>query len=476
MTIQSFSFFMLMFVVIGVMSTMRTRRSNVDYLIASRDVKPWMVALSAMATANSGYMFLGVVGLSYWAGPSALWMMFGWIIGDVTASLLVHRRLREASERNGALSFAEAISNWGGGDYRRVRMIGGLVTVVFLSIYAAAQLNAGSKAMQVLFGWNHASGAIIGAAIVLLYCFAGGIRASIWTDTAQSLVMLFSMGLLVFAGLAQIGGLGAMIDAMRGVSDDYVSLFPDGQLLGGAPGLLLFILGWSFAGFGIVGQPHIMVRFMAMKNPRDMMRVRAYYYACYLPFYTLAISAGLVARLLLPEASGFDSELAMPSLAKQLLPEVLVGLMLAGLFAATISTADSQILSCTAAITRDFSGGRPAPFWFTKFSTVAVTMTALAIALWGHQNVFHMVLFAWGTLACTFAPLIAVYVFGGRPSEPLALTMMACGVATAFAWRALGLNSGMHETAPGIVGGLLPYATARLMQIKAAARSGAANA
>ena len=462
MIINSFGLFMLLFVIIGVLSTLRNQRTNVDYLIASRDVKPWMVGLSAMATANSGYMFVGVAGFSYLLGLSVVWMVF-WLAGDITASLFIHRKLREVSERNHSLSFTEALSSWGGADYRLLRMVGGLMTVIFLSIYAAAQLNAGSKAMQVIFGWDHAAGAILGAVIVLLYCFAGGIRASIWTDTAQALVMLFAMGLLFFVAMDVIGGADALIEAMRGVSPTYAAPFPAQGLIGGALGPMLFIAGWMFAGFGVVGQPHIMVRFMAIKDPQGLMRARLYYYTCYVLLFLLAFGTGLCARILLPEVAGFDRELAMPMLARQLLPDILVGLMLAGVFAATISTADSQILSCTAAITRDFTGGRETPYMFTKLATVAVTMTALSIALWGNQGVFQLVLVAWATLACAFAPLLSVYALGGRPSQALALTMMGCGVGAMFLWRHWNLHNGMYEAAPGIIAGLLPYFVARLI-------------
>ena len=130
--------------------------------------------------------------------------------------------------------------------------------------------------------------------------------------------------------------------------------FPPDLSIAGVAGPVLFILGWLFAGAAVIGQPHIMVRFMAMDDPEHMWRVRGWYYGWFTAFYAITICVGLAARLLLPVAADFDAELALPTLAGQLLPPVLTGLVLAGLFAATISTADSVILSCTAAVTRDF--------------------------------------------------------------------------------------------------------------------------
>jgi sodium/proline symporter len=245
--------------------------------------------------------------------------------------------------------------------------------------------------------------------------------------------------------------------ALQHVSPTYMQLFPPDLPFGAISGPLLFVAGWMFAGYGVVGQPHIMVRFMTMDNPQNINRVRLYYYSWYAAFYTLTILAALSARLLLPQTTSFDAELALPTLALQLLPEVFVGLILAGLFAATMSTADSQILSCSAAITRDFAFGKKRSYLVTKLATVGVTAIALVIALSGNESVFSLVLIAWSALACAFAPLLTVYALGGKPSETLALTMMVTGLGAMLMWRYLGLSETMYEIAPGILAGLLPY-------------------
>lgn len=459
MIIASFGAFLLLFVIIGILSTLKNRHTSVDYLLAGHSVKPWLVALSAVATNNSGYMFVGMIGYTYSVGLSSVWLMIGWIFGDFLASTFIHKRLRVTTEKERVLSFAGVLSRWHGTDYRILRIVCGIITVAFLGTYAAAQLNAGSKALHVLFDWDYSVGAIIGAVMVLLYCFAGGIRASIWTDAAQSFVMIVAMGLLFFVAVSEIGGVSAFSTGLDNVSPSYMDLFPSNLPFGGIAGPFLFVLGWVFAGFAVVGQPHIMVRFMAMDEPKNINRVRLYYYCWYTAFYTLTVCAGLAARLLLPEVDNFDAELALPSLAQQLLPEILVGLILAGLFSATMSTADSQILSCSAAITRDFTGGKKISYVMTKLATVFVVIVALGIALSGSESVFSLVLIAWSALASTFAPLLTVYALGGKPSEKLALAMMFTGLGTMLLWRYFGLDDTIYEVAPGIVAGLLLYLT-----------------
>lgn len=459
MIMASFVFFLLVFVAIGALAVRKRRHNSYDYLLASRDTKPWLTALSAVATNNSGYMFVGQIGFTYLYGLHSIWLMIGWIAGDFLTSLFVHKKLRARSEKHGALSFASALSHWQGGDYTYLKIVGGLLTIAFLGTYAAAQLNAGSKALSVLFGWDYALGAVIGAFIVLLYCFAGGIRASIWTDAAQSFVMFAAMVLMVVIALITLGGVGPFIEGLHAISPDYMSLFPADSRAGPVAGPVLFVLGWFFAGMGVIGQPHVMVRFMAMDEAGNIARVRAYYYAFYISFFALTITAAFAARLLLPETDAFDAELALPSLALHLLPDILVGLVLAGLFAATMSTADSQILCCTAALTHDLAPrGRAGGYLMNKLATLLVTLVALGIALYGSQNVFTLVIVAWSALGSAFAPLLIVYCLRRPVSERLALTMMAGGLGTMLAWRSAGLNDLCYEIAPGILAGLAIFA------------------
>ena len=204
--ITSFIICLFTFIVIGVLSTLKNQHSTSDYLLASYSVKPWLVGLSDAATNNSGYMFIGVIGFTYLYGISAIWLIFGWIVGDLAASLLVHKKFRITAQARDVLSFAGVVSKWNGGNYKKLRAYLGVITVIFLVVYAAAQLNAGSKALNVLLGWDYEAGAIIGAIIVLLYCFAGGIRASIWTDAAQSFVMIAAMAILCIVSINEAGG------------------------------------------------------------------------------------------------------------------------------------------------------------------------------------------------------------------------------------------------------------------------------
>ncbi|MDF1821931.1 MAG: sodium/proline symporter [Alcanivoracaceae bacterium] len=464
MLLGSFAFCLVVFLLIGFSSVLVRQKQSEDYLVAGRSVKPALAGLSAVATNNSGYMFIGVIGYTYSTGLSAIWLMIGWIAGDFMASQMVHRRLREAVESHQALTFPEILATWWGQQYPLLRRLVALISVLFLGTYAAAQFNAGSKAMHVLFEWDYTSGAILGAVMVLFYCFSGGLRASIWTDAAQSVVMIVAMAVMVWTAVASQGGISETLVRLDQVSDTYMNWFPTDLAFSGVSGPVLFVLGWMFAGFGVIGQPHIMVRFMALDNVRNLNRARLYYYLWFTAFYFLANAAGLLARLLIPE-SGFDAELALPTMARDLLHPLAAGLVLAGLFAATISTADSLVLSCSAALSRDLPSERFQSYTLTRMSTLLVIVLALVIALYGDKSVFNLVIVAWAVLAAAFGPLLVVYVFGARPSQPTAILMVLTGIATVYLWRDQGLSGSIYEIMPAMIAAWLVFAASKGLDV-----------
>lgn len=454
MTELSFIAFLLIFVGVGLSSALRARKSRRDYYLASCSVSPWLAGLSAVATNNSGYMFIGVIGFTYATGLAAIWLMIGWIAGDFIGSLFIHRKLRQFTERTNEASFAAVIARWYGEEFLVWRRIAAVIMIVFLGAYSAAQISAGGKALQGVLGWSPAVGAIVVAAMILAYSVAGGIRASIWTDAVQSTVMLAAMSLLFFVGLQGQGGVTATIDKMAAVPG-YLDLFPSDLVFPGALGVGLFVLGWMFAGFSVVGQPHVMVRFMALDNKGSLKLTRAWYYGYFTIFYALATGVGMLSRLYLPELGDLDPELALPTMAIELLPAIFVGMILAGIFAATMSTADSLVLSCSAAITHDLVPSRMERTWHAKVATAAVTLLALVIAMNETRSVFQLVILSWSILASAFAPLLTIYALGRRISESGAITAMVVGVASAMLWRVAGLHTSVYEGMPGILSGLI---------------------
>ncbi|OLT60228.1 sodium/proline symporter [Moorena bouillonii] len=457
----TFIMFLLLFTAVGIYSATRKQNTTTDYLLASRNVNPWLTALSAMATGQSGLLFIGQVGNAYKIGISSLWLTIGWAIGDYLAWYFIFKRLRQLSEETASDTVSSFLSQNMKGS-RLIAIISAIITIVFLGSYAAAQLVAGSKALNAVFGWNYNLGIIIGAVIVVIYCFSGGIRASIWTDALQATIMIGSLLVLLVVAVASCGGTGQMWQSLAAIDPALIKWNSSQQPWGFAP----FFIGWVVAGFGVVGQPHIMVRAMAIDSPDNIAFARNLKAALGLVTSISAMGIGLTGRVLMPDllASG-DPELALPYLSLKLLPVVLVGLMLAGLFSATMSTADSQILSCSAALTQDIFPAAAKSYQFAKVGTLTVTAVVLAIALLGNNNVFALVTFSWSALASGLGPLLILRVWQRPVNLTTAIAMMGIGIATALIWNlGLDLSSAIYEVLPGMAAGMAVYGIAQFLK------------
>lgn len=459
----AFLLFLLFFLGIGFFAAKKSRNTPEDYYLASAQVSPALVGLSAFASANSGYVFIGFIGYTYATGLSAMWLVFGWVFGDLLASFFVHVRMKQAAMRNKALSYACILSDWDGDTNKTLERLIGLISLVFLLTYASAQFMAGSKALYAIFGWPHVWGVILCAVMVSLYSFAGGIRATIWTDVVQSVLMIFSMGLLLVISIWTLGGLDDVLAGLHQI-EGFLDPISDKLFIPGVGGAAVFIVSWLFSGLSIIAQPHVMIRFVALEDPQKMMQARIYYYLSYVSFGLLAVGVGLLARLYVGNAQMFDSELAVVLMAQEVLPTALVGLILAGIFSATMSTADSLIISCAAVLTRNFKAKRTENFLLIKGSVVLVAAVALFLALTNQATVFTLVLLSWTALGSAFAPLVIVLCLGWRPSQKVSIAGCLVGLAAALLWRYAGGSATVSEGLIGILAGLWVHGMAAFIR------------
>jgi Na+/proline symporter len=381
--------------------------------------------------------------------------MVGWIVGDLMASLAVHRPVRVMAQRRYAHSVSGLIAHWNGENRLLLRRAIGMLTLIFLTVYAAAQLGAGSKALEATLGWDRTFGATMAAAVILFYSFAGGLRASIWTDALQSVVMIASMMMLLVVAVDAVGGIDNVFEQLEGVQPGYMQWFPE-RFEGDYLEIIGFVIGWLFGGIGVIGQPHILIRYMSLDDPKSLNAMRVYYYGWFTLFYAATIGVGLLARVLIPETEGFDAETALLVLSEQILSPFFVGTMLAGLFAATISTADSLVLSCSASLTRDFTERPLDTYKMAKLGTLLVTLSALAIALTNNKTVFALVLDAWGIFASALGPLILLLALGKKLTENESLLLLATGGLTFYLWTLYGWSA-IYAIAPAWAAVFLLY-------------------
>ena len=387
---------------IGISSSRFNKPTVKNYYLADKSLSPWLSGLSAMATNNSGYMFIGLIGFTYLNGLSSIWLMIGWILGDylITKKLFPKIMIKSFTSKN--VTYASII-----GDLAKNKLITKLIAIisfVFLLIYASAQFAASGKTLMAVMNWEFYFGVITGGLIVLVYSLTSGIRASIWTDAAQSIIMFVSMGALVLFSIIELGGVNQALFQLSEI-DGFMSPFQSDH----TDSIVFNIfssLSWIVAGMFVVGQPHIMIRFFAVKNNSDLVQSRAFYYSSYILFYGLAFTVGMLSRLVLDQNIGFDPELALPMMAQVLFNPFMVGLIISGIFAATMSTADSLIINCSGNISQDI-------LELTKFSkmkitsiTLIVALTSIMIALINNGSVFSIVVFSWTILGFLLTPLL----------------------------------------------------------------------
>ncbi len=275
--------------------------------------------------------------------------------------------------------------------------------------------------------------------------------------------MFGAMLLLCLVALGEAGGFSSMWTTLASAplppdptpgSAELTSFMPPDLKYGFA----LFMIGWLVAGIGVVGQPHIMVRAMAVDAVENMATTRRVYVVWNALFAAAAILVGLAARAILTGAEVIaDPELALPLLSMELLPGPIVGLILAGLFAATMSTADSQVLSCSAAITQDIFPEAGKDYTKVKLGTLAVMVVVLGMALVG-GSVFDLVVLAWSGLASGLGPLLVLRCFDKKVSANLGVAMMVGALTAVATWRfGLELTGAVYDVVPGMVTGFAIY-------------------
>ena len=451
MILLSFLLFMFFFAGVGLASMRVKEDTTDDYLVAGRGMHPGLAALSAVSTWNSGYMFIGFIGFIYIQGYSAIWIAVVSTIGQLVAWIWLYKYIQKEGEERGIRSLTSLVSSTTGSPEAKVAAV---LSVLFLSIYAAAQLTAGGVALETMLDWAPTVGILIGFVLVVAYCYAGGIRASIWTDAAQSSVMIVGSTILCLVAVKNSGGLSGLHDQLAAVDDSMVSLFPSGLRFGAALWIAAFFLG----GLGVAGQPQVVSRVMTLKDDAARKQAMVWFFVWQTPFIILMFIIGLACRVLLPELGTDGAQTGLPLLAMEQLSPFLGGVILASIFAATMSTADSQVLACTAAITDDVQPEWSQDHKKTKMVTLGMAVFATVISLVGQQfpgfgdSVFSLVVLAVYGLGGIFVPMILVRMMGYEPDTTHSILMMMAGFFGVIGWVAFGLDGadGIFPSVPGV--------------------------
>ncbi|MEC8722859.1 MAG: sodium/proline symporter [Candidatus Thermoplasmatota archaeon] len=445
--ILSFLLFMGFFAAVGLSSIRVKENTTDDYLVAGRGMHPGLAALSAVSTWNSGYMFIGFIGFTYTIGYSVIWIGLASTIGQIVAWIWLYKFIQEQANERGVRSLSSLVSRVSGAPEAK---LAAALSVLFLSVYAAAQLTSGGKALFAMMGWSELIGILIGFFLVVAYCYAGGIRASIWTDAAQSCVMIVGSVLLCWVAMGEVGGFNGLHDGLDSQNENLTDMFPPDLKLG----VTLWVFAFFLGGLGVAGQPQVVSRVMTLGTDRDRKQAMIWFFVWQTPFILLMLIIGLASRVTFT-SSDFDPELGLPMMAMETLGPFWVGLILASIFAATMSTADSQVLACTAAITDDIIPKWSQNHAMTKVVTLLVALLATTISIAGQyipggDSVFALVVLAVYGLGGIFIPMLTIRWMGYEPDTFHSIVMMVSALVAVIVWRLVGLNNDIFESVPGM--------------------------
>ncbi len=445
----SFVLFMCFFAGVGLASMRVKQDTTDDYLVAGRGMHPALAALSAVSTWNSGYMFIGFIGFIFVQGYSGIWIGLVSTIGQAVAWIWLYKFIQKEGNERGVRSLSSLVSRTTGAPEAK---LAGILSVVFLAIYAAAQLVAGGVALRAMLGWSEVIGILIGFVLVVAYCYAGGIRASIWTDAAQSCVMIVGSTILCYVAVSEAGGFSGLHRTLENVDPGMVNLFPADLTFG----VTLWIGAFFLGGLGVAGQPQVVSRVMTLKDDKDRKQAAIWFFVWQTPFIALMFIIGLACRAIFLDLDASDAQDGLPLLAMEVLNPFLAGVILASIFAATMSTADSQVLACTAAITDDVKPEWSQEHKTTKRVTMVVAVFVTLIALGGQQfpgfgdSVFALVVLAVYGLGGIFVPLLLIRMMGYEPDTEHTIWMMVAALSAVIVWSASGYGEDIFPSIPAM--------------------------
>jgi sodium/proline symporter len=452
--------YLIVMIVVGVVSS-RYMRTLDDYVLAGRRLGPWVAAISERASGESAWFLLGLPAAAYGMGFSQYWDVVGIALGILASWTFIAMPLRRETEKLGALTLPDYFELRFKDKTRLLRIISMVVILFFYTAYVAAQLVGASKIFQTILGLPEGSGQFlclgIGLIIVVAYTIMGGFLAVAWTDFIQGILMTAVAVVLPVVGLIKLGGLAAVTEAAAVRGPEYMTVNAG---LSGSAFFFGVVVGGLSWGFGYLGQPHLLTRYMAIRKTSDLRRGGLIAMGWTLISYWGAPMIGIVGLAVLgPNLA--DPDLVMPTLAVTLLPGWLAGIMIAGATAAMMSTADSQLLVASSTLVEDIyvrlmrPDAKPESLvLISRICTVLIALVAFgfawnALANPGEASLIDgMVSYAWTGLGASFGPALLCALWWKRTTWHGAVAGMAGGMTSAIVWNQVDtLNAALDEKA-----------------------------
>ena len=432
-----------------------------DYVLGGRQLSPTVAALSAGASDMSGWLLMGLPGAVYLSGLSQAWLAVGLTIGAWCNWKFVAPRLRSYTEVAGdAVTVPVFLSNRLHDTKRVLRIVSGIVILVFFTFYVSSGMVSGGLFFKSSFGQEYHTGMLLLAGITVFYTLFGGFMGASYTDMVQGLLMLAALIAVPIITIIDLGGVDPVVESISQVRPDALSIFAGTTFAG-----IVSSLAW---GLGYFGQPHIIVRFMAMRTPEDAKSGRRIGISWMVLTVFGALSGafmGIAYFARHPEASLTNPETAESvflDLSQILFHPFIAGLILAAVLAAIMSTLSSQLIVCSSALVEDLYGifsskklSASKSLWLGRAGVAIVALVAGALAWNPNSSILQLVAFAWAGFGSAFGPTVLLSLYWRKLTTQGALASMITGAVVAFAWGQSPMKSVLYEMVPGFASALL---------------------
>lgn len=446
-------------IAIGYYAFRQTKNAS-GFMLAERGLRPSFAALSANASDMSGWLLLGLPGAIYLSGLSAAWIAIGLIVGAWLNWKFVAPRLRSYTEiSEDAITIPSFFDNRLKDKTRILRVSAAVIILVFFTFYVSSGMAAAGVFFDSTFGWPYLTGMLVVAGITLLYTLFGGFLGATLTDVAQGVLMLIALLSVPVVVIISMGGFGPVAASITEVNPEALNLFAG--MSEGAGVWILATISTAAWGLGYFGQPHIIVRFMALRTVQDAKIGRRISLTWMLLSVAGTVAAGLVGIAYFSEDPAIaleDPEAVFLVLSRIFFHPLVAGFVLAAVLAAIMSTMSSQLIVCSSALIEDLYKllGREATpqrqLLLGRMGVLVIAVVALLLALDQNSSILELVSFAWAGFGAAFGPIVLLSLYWKKLTAPGATAGMLVGTITVFIWGNINvLSSAMYEIVPGFL-------------------------
>lgn len=457
----SLALYFLLMIGIGVWAYFKADNDSAGYMLGGRNLSPGVAALSAGASDMSGWLLLGLPGYMYSSGVVSIWIALGLTIGAFANYLLVAPRLRVYTEiADNAITLPDYFANRFEDKSHLLRVISAIVIILFFTVYTAASLAGGGKLFDSALGMSYNTGLWVTAGVVVIYTLFGGFLAVSTTDFVQGIIMLLAMIIVPLVAFTDLGGVGATSNAIRNIDPEMLNIFSGMTFFG-----ILSLLAW---GLGYFGQPHIIVRFMAIRSVKDVPTARRIGMSWMIVSLIGALMTGFAGRAYVQKTAMTldDPETIFLVFTNFLFHPLVSGFLLAAILAAIMSTISSQLLVVSSSLTRDVyklffdrEASEARQVMVGRISVVLVAVVAIFLASDPDSSVLALVSNAWAGFGAAFGPLVVISLMWKRMNRNGALAGMIVGALTVIVWiyggfetpSGVPLNDWLYAIIPGFI-------------------------